>query len=142
MATLHRPRNARGKVSPFWAAMYRDASGRLVNRSTRQKVLRDAQKVAMAWESAAKKARAGELTQAASVKILRELMEATTGETLRTPSIKETFETFRVAGWIEKFWIPDSPRGQKNVKYEFVVQFDPPVHNSFRTWCSERETVG
>jgi len=74
--------------------MYRDASGRLVNRSTRQKVLRDAQKVAMAWESAAKKARAGELTQAASVKILRELMEATTGETLRTPSIKETFETY------------------------------------------------
>ena len=94
MATLHRPKNARGKVSPFWAAMLRDANGRLVNRSTRQKVLREAQKVAMAWEGAARKARAGELTQAASVKILRDLMEATTGESLKTPSIKETFETY------------------------------------------------
>lgn len=94
MATLHRPRNARGKESPFWAAKFRDASGRIVNRSTKRKGLREAQKVAMLWEEAARKARLGELTQAASVKLLGELMEATTGEALKTPTIKETFENY------------------------------------------------
>jgi integrase len=94
MATLHRPRNARGKESPFWAAKFRDGTGRIVNRSTKRKVLREAQKVAQLWEDAARKARLGELTQAASVKLLGELMEATTGEALKTPSVKETFENY------------------------------------------------
>ncbi len=94
MATLHRARNARGQESPYWAAKFRDATGRIVNRSTKRRGLREAQEVARLWETAARKARAGELTQAASVKLLGELMEATTGESLKTPSIAATFEDY------------------------------------------------
>lgn len=59
-------------------------------RSTKQKDRKKAMQVAEKWEAAAQKARRGELTQAASVKILRDMMEVTTGDELRAPSIAET----------------------------------------------------
>lgn len=80
--------------SPFWMAKFRAADGRVVMRSTKQKEYRKALKVALKWEDASRLARTGELTQAASVKILRELLEATSGETLTTPSIKETMRGY------------------------------------------------
>src|SRR5688572_30414125 len=80
--------------SPYWMAKFRDGTGRVVMRSTKQKAHRDALKVALTWEDSATRARAGELTQAASVKVLRELMEQTTGETLKTPSIHETLNGY------------------------------------------------
>jgi hypothetical protein len=58
-------------------AKFRDSTGRVVMRSTKRNARRAALKVALAWEDSATKARAGELTQAASVKVLRELMEQT-----------------------------------------------------------------
>lgn len=75
-------------------AKFRDATGRVVMRSTKQKTHRDALKVALTWEDSAMRARAGELTQAASVKVLRDLMEQTTRETLKTPSIRETLDGY------------------------------------------------
>jgi integrase len=75
-------------------AKFRDSTGRVVMRSTKQTVHRDALKVALTWEDSATKARAGELTQAASVKVLRELMEQTTGETLKTPCVWETLDGY------------------------------------------------
>jgi integrase len=75
-------------------AKFRDATGRVVMRSTKQRTHRDALKVAMTWEDSATRARAGELTQAASVKVLRDLMEQTTGETLKTPSVRETLNGY------------------------------------------------
>lgn len=80
--------------SPYWMTKYRDATGRIVMRSTKKTKRSDALRVAITWEDAAKQARSGELTQAASVKVLRELMEQSTGETLRVPSIKQTLEGY------------------------------------------------
>jgi integrase len=78
-------------------AKFRDATGRVVMRSTRKTVHRDALKIALLWEDAAIAARNGELTQAASVKILRDLMEQTTRETLKVPSIRETLDGYLAA---------------------------------------------
>lgn len=50
--------------------------------------------MALAWEAAASKAWAGELTQAALVKILNELMEATAGESLKPSSIGHALNQF------------------------------------------------
>jgi hypothetical protein len=61
-------------------AKFRDGSGRVVMRSTKQTDRRLALKIAEQWEAAARKARSHELTQAASVRILGELMELTIGE--------------------------------------------------------------
>lgn len=75
-------------------AKFRDSTGRVVMRSTKKTVHREALKVALTWEDSATKARAGELTQAASVKVLRELMEQTSGETLKMPSVRETLNGY------------------------------------------------
>src|SRR5260221_9520119 len=80
--------------SLYWMVKYRDSTGRIVMRSTKEKVYREALKIALAWEDSATKARAGELTQAASVKVLRELMEQSLGETLKTPSVRETLNGY------------------------------------------------
>ena len=85
------PRNK----SPYWIGQFTAADGRRLNRSTKQTDRRKAQTVADTWEKAARKARLSELTQAASVKILGELMEATTGEALHV----ETIAGF-LRGWI------------------------------------------
>ncbi len=77
-------------------AKFRAEDGRVVMRSTKRKVRAEAMAVALAWEAAASKARAGELTQAASVKILNELMEATTRESLKSPSIESALSQFLV----------------------------------------------
>ncbi|HVX91079.1 MAG TPA: tyrosine-type recombinase/integrase [Candidatus Paceibacterota bacterium] len=75
-------------------AKFRDATGRVVMRSTKKTAHRDALKIALMWEDATIAARRGELTQAASVKILRDLMEQTTRETLKVPSIRETLDNY------------------------------------------------
>lgn len=80
--------------SHYWMAKFRDATGRVVMRSTKKTAHRDALKIALVWEDATIAARRGELTQAASVKILRDLMEQTTRETLKFQSIRETLENY------------------------------------------------
>lgn len=75
-------------------AKFRDATGRVVMRSTKQTAHRDALKVALAWEDAVSAARSGELTQAASVKILGDLMAQTTRQTLKMPSIRDTLDSY------------------------------------------------
>jgi integrase len=75
-------------------AKFRDATGRVVMRSTKKKAHRDALKITLMWEDSVTKARAGELTQAASVKVLRELMEQSLGETLKTPSVRDTLNGY------------------------------------------------
>lgn len=75
--------------SPYWMIKFRDALGRIVMRSSKQTKHSEARKTADRWEDAAKKARSGELTQAATLKILGELMEQTTGEELKIESVKD-----------------------------------------------------
>lgn len=73
--------------SKFWYARYTGAEGRRVNRSTKETNRKKAQEVADKWEKAANKARHSELTQAASIKVLNELMEISTGESFNVKSI-------------------------------------------------------
>ena len=89
MASVHRRVSPTGAVSPYWSAKFRDASGRVVMKATKEMDRRKALKVAQAWEKAARKAAAGELTQAASIRLLNELMQETTGERFNTQGFED-----------------------------------------------------
>ena len=114
---------ARKPRSPFWMTKFRAADGRIVMRSTKQRDLRLARKVADAWEDAARKARAGELTQAASVKLINELLERT-GERIVTISTRDYF-----AEWL----------GRKTThgKASSTVKRYQPVLNGFVDFIGE-----
>lgn len=91
MASVHRKAGASNRVSPFWMAKFRGEDGRPVMRSTKQTNRKAAQAVADELERAAKKARAGELTQAVILKTMGEMMERTLGETLIVQPTKDFF---------------------------------------------------
>lgn len=78
--------------SPFWMAKFRADDGRVVMRSTKQTKRSAAQLIADEWERAAKKARAGELTQAVILKTMGEMLERGLGEPLNVQSTKDFFE--------------------------------------------------
>jgi integrase len=84
MASVHRRVSPTGALSPYWSAKFRDASGRVVMKSTKELDQRKALKIAQAWEKAARMAAAGELTQAASMQLLDALMQETTGQRFNT----------------------------------------------------------
>ena len=77
-------------------AKFRADDGRIVMRSTKETKRKAAQVVADEWEGAAKKARAGELTQAAIRKTMAEMLERSLGELLTVQSAEEFF-----AQWIK-----------------------------------------
>jgi integrase len=83
--------------SPYWFARYTDATGRRVNRSTKQTKNADAKKVAEGWEAAAKAARKHELTRAASTKVLDELMKQSGMGTFHESSISDF-----LLGWLKQ----------------------------------------
>jgi integrase len=83
--------------TPYWIARFTDVSGRRVNRSTKLENRKKAQAVADQWERAAKLARNRELTQAASVKVLDELMRDSTGEEFLRESIGDFFRKWMEA---------------------------------------------
>ncbi|MBE7497072.1 MAG: tyrosine-type recombinase/integrase [Verrucomicrobiaceae bacterium] len=83
--------------SPFWTACFTDETGRQVKKSTKLEDRRLAMKAAEAFEEAAKKARAAELTRAAAVKMLNELMERTHGEGLDNRSTRQHFADYQAS---------------------------------------------
>ena len=89
MAFVIRRTGASGAVSPFWFAKYRGPDGQLIVRTTKQRDKKKAQAFARELELAAEKARHGELTQAAILKGLGDLLERTTGERLNIVSTKD-----------------------------------------------------
>ncbi len=80
--------------SPFWTACFTDETGKQSKRSTKLEDRKLAMKAAEAFEEAAKKAKAAELTRAAAVKMLNDLMERTHGEGLDTRSTREHFKDY------------------------------------------------
>ena len=78
-------------------AKFRADDGRIVMRSTKQTERKAAQRIADEWEQAAKKARAGELTQAAILKTMGELLERLNGERLDVQSTRDF-----LAEWLGK----------------------------------------
>ena len=91
MASLIRRTGASGATSPFWFAKYRGHDGQPTVRTTKQTDKKKAQAVAEAWEMAAEKARHGELTQAAILKGMGDLLERATGERLNVASVRDFF---------------------------------------------------
>lgn len=83
--------------SPFWTACFTDENGRQVKKSTKLEDRRLAMKAAEAFEEAAKKARGAELTRAAAVKMLNELMERTHGEGLDSRSTRQHFTDYQAS---------------------------------------------
>lgn len=68
--------------------MWRDGTGRLHKRSTKQRDRAKAVAVAMEWERAEKMATAGSLTEVQAREVLADILKrAGTGETLRSPTI-------------------------------------------------------
>lgn len=85
MASIHR--RAR---SPFWWAAWRDSTGRLYYRSTKQTDKHKATAFALECERAEKHATAGTLTEAQAREIVGSILERTqTGDVLRNPSTRE-----------------------------------------------------
>ena len=83
--------------SPYWSACFTDESGRQLKRSTKERNATVARKIADSIEEAAKKAGAAELTRAAGMKIITEMMERTHGEGLDTRSTREHVESYIAA---------------------------------------------
>lgn len=80
--------------SPYWTACYTDESGKQRKRSTKETDRKKALKAAEMYEEAARKAKAVELTRAAAMKMLNELMERSHGEGLDGRSTREHFADY------------------------------------------------
>ena len=89
-------------------AKFRAEDGRIVMRSTKQTDRRIAQRIADEWEQAAKKARAGELTQAAILKTMGDMLERVGGERLDVQTTRDFLTEWlakagRSAGTIKRY---------------------------------------
>jgi integrase len=85
MASVHRRDR-----SPYWWAQWRDSTGRLYYRSTKQTAKHKALAFALECERAEKHATAGTLTESQARDIVASIMERTqTGDTLRNPKTRE-----------------------------------------------------
>src|SRR4051794_37245250 len=89
MASIQKKQKSR-----YWMARFADESGHPVTRSTKETDKTKAKAMADKWEKAARQARRGELTQAASIKILSELMENTIGDQLTVETIASFFRAW------------------------------------------------
>ena len=82
MASLHRrPR------SKFWHAAWRDATGKLHLRSTKETSRQKAFEIARGWEHVERNAS----NEAQVRKVMSEILERNTGQPLRTPTVREWF---------------------------------------------------
>jgi len=77
--------------SPYYQATFKNSDGRFVERSTKCETRREAAAVVAEWEKASRKALAGELTRAQSMKILDEMVFDSTGEDTKRESLCEFF---------------------------------------------------
>ncbi|MCB9913168.1 MAG: site-specific integrase [Planctomycetes bacterium] len=93
MASVHRR-----PLSKFWHAAWRDGSGKLHLRSTKQTDRKKALAVALEFERAERMAVDGSLTETQARRVLDDIMlRADTGERLRAPSIGDYFTKWLAA---------------------------------------------
>ncbi|MCZ6674282.1 MAG: site-specific integrase [Verrucomicrobia bacterium] len=74
-----------------WKAIFKDGNGKFVERTTKTNNLKEAQEILAEWEKAARKARRGELTQAQVMKVMSELVLASSGEKMERESTRDFF---------------------------------------------------
>jgi integrase len=89
MASIHK--DPRGK-SPFWYGAFYGADGRRKFKSTKATNRTKALEIVVAWENAAQKARAGDLTAAQVHKVMAEMVSTSSGETMKNYSVESWFE--------------------------------------------------
>jgi integrase len=100
MASIHRHSSGR---SPYWFASFQKPDGSFTLRSTKQTDRHKALKVALEFETAAKKSRAGDLTEAQCRKVLSDLLETTTGDTVKQITTRKF-----LLGWMNDVDIANS----------------------------------
>lgn len=96
MASLHK--DPRGR-SPYFYAAFSLSKGKRVYRSTKQTDRKKAWKVALKWEEAKELADRGELTEAASRKVLDEIRAIVGDSKLPTITVRGVFR--ELVGWKE-----------------------------------------
>jgi integrase len=77
------------KESPFWVACYTDRNGRQLKKSTKTGNRAQAMQIALELEAVENKARAGSLTTTQLRKVLSDVSEKITGDSLTAPSVEE-----------------------------------------------------
>lgn len=86
-------KDARGR-SPYWYAIYRDAIGKRIRKSTGLTAKSKALEFARTLQRASDEARRGSLTEARARELVSEILVATTGETLRFFTVRQWFDHF------------------------------------------------
>ena len=109
-------------------ARYMGPDGRLWEKTTKQTDRKKAQAVAEAFEVAARKAKAGELTQVAILKSMGELMERTTGEKLNVVTVRDFF-----AEWIQSKGTVGRAKG--------TISRYRPILTGFLSYIGERRAA-
>jgi integrase len=75
--------------SKYWTACYTDRDGKQVKRSTKQTDRKQARTVAMELERVEQQVRRGTVSTLQIQKVLNDLVEKTTGDTIMTPSVED-----------------------------------------------------
>jgi hypothetical protein len=86
-------RDARGR-SPFWYAVYRDATGRRLKKSTGLTSKSKALEIARTLDKASSEARQQRLTEARTRELLSEVLQSVSGESLRVFTVADWFAHF------------------------------------------------
>ena len=101
--------------SPFWIACYRDSNGIRTTRSSKTKNRSDAMKMAVEWESAAKKASSGRLSEAQARAVINSIMEH---------SGQDAITFYKAREWFQE-WLTDKKNSREKTtaaKYGQVVE--------------------
>jgi site-specific recombinase XerD len=75
--------------SPYWTAVFKNESNKWARKTTKKKDRTEALKLAVEWERAAGMGRDRTLTEAVSREVIGGILERTTGEKLRSESLRE-----------------------------------------------------
>lgn len=113
--------------SPFYFAAYRGPNGERVQRTTKEKKRSPALEKAQAWERLASQGRNRTITEANARKVVSEILEKSTGETLHFHTCK---------GWLDE-WLAGK-RGA--VADKSIVKYEQ-VNKDFVTHLGERATL-
>lgn len=92
------------KESPFWMACFTDRNGRQLKKSTKTTNRAQAMQIALELEGVETKARAGSLTTTQLRKVLNDMSEKVTGDTLIAPTVEEY-----LADWLKGIAARNSP---------------------------------
>lgn len=75
--------------SPFWFACYSDRNGKTVKRTTKSTDRATATRMALDWEKLERASKAGSATMVTFQKVVSEMAEQVTGESIPSPKVRE-----------------------------------------------------